>query len=620
VANTFSSQDDICGFLKSAPSTYIDGLIDTLDVAWGADNDGDPNQGGNLQCLRSPSSIIGAKILRSPADSLNFTFNWWVSNFYETVINWGPRKQPTTQDGVRTFFGVLGTPFTDADLYYVMSQDEFDYNQEFTENDHSHLGWLPPPDEAANIANGADIRYLLSCGPFEFKQGAVLPFTFAIIGGQDYYAQDVRINPFGFYRFRNASDLALNTVWATWVFDNPGFDTDNDGFRGKYYIHVYDSIFDPNLGKWISTVAETLYYKGDGVPDFKGASPPPPPKFKLFPRITDKNSGEIEIRWNGRIAETSLDQFSQRPDFEGYRVYISISDRDEDFVLVSSFDLENYNRWEYHAGYFRWELRGQPYDIRVLKAMYGENFNPLEYYDADHLFKIFNPTLGAYEAFYFTRHDWNQSDYSDTTHIHKVYPDQPYPSTLNLDSAAMFYPDELTDEGELKYFEYRFVLKDLLVSMPYYISVTSFDHGYPERELNPQETKPTLNDVKEMAQNSASLVENNQLNVYVYPNPYRVDDNYDVRFEGWDRPDLPKEYNRKLNFGNLPHRCTIRIYSLDGDLIREILHDKQVGDPMSSYESWDMISRNTQYVVGGIYYFSVESEFGIQVGKFVIIR
>ena len=36
--------------------------------------------------------------------------------------------------------------------------------------------------------------------------------------------------------------------------------------------------------------------------------------------------------------------------------------------------------------------------------------------------------------------------------------------------------------------------------------------------------------------------------------------------------------------------------------------------------SWDLISRNTQAVVSGIYLYTVESETGTQVGKFVIIK
>ena len=36
--------------------------------------------------------------------------------------------------------------------------------------------------------------------------------------------------------------------------------------------------------------------------------------------------------------------------------------------------------------------------------------------------------------------------------------------------------------------------------------------------------------------------------------------------------------------------------------------------------AWDLISRNTQAVVSGIYLYSVESAQGTQVGKFVIIK
>jgi hypothetical protein len=36
--------------------------------------------------------------------------------------------------------------------------------------------------------------------------------------------------------------------------------------------------------------------------------------------------------------------------------------------------------------------------------------------------------------------------------------------------------------------------------------------------------------------------------------------------------------------------------------------------------AWDLISQNTQSVASGIYLYSVESELGNQVGKFVIIK
>ena len=66
-------------------------------------------------------------------------------------------------------------------------------------------------------------------------------------------------------------------------------------------------------------------------------------------------------------------------------------------------------------------------------------------------------------------------------------------------------------------------------------------------------------------------------------------------------------------------KCTIRIFTIDGDLIRELEHDCIENSPGCMHEEWDMITRNTQAVVSGIYYYSVESEQGNQIGKLVII-
>jgi hypothetical protein len=54
--------------------------------------------------------------------------------------------------------------------------------------------------------------------------------------------------------------------------------------------------------------------------------------------------------------------------------------------------------------------------------------------------------------------------------------------------------------------------------------------------------------------------------------------------------------------------------------VREIQHDINPADPLSSHEYWDLITRNSQLVVSGLYYWTVESEDGeTQVGKLVVI-
>jgi hypothetical protein len=537
----------------------------------------------------------------------------------------------TADDPFRDMNGILGTPLGDRNKYYVMRHIEFDYDQLFTDLDHTAEGWMPRPSYAADVANGFDARYLLSFGPFEIYPGEVLPVSFAWVLGddihvnpndyRDYYDPD---QPEVYYDKLDFHDLAVNSIWASWIYDNPGYDTDGDGYAGKYRICVLESTFvddslaGPKPGGWIPTHAETTYYEGDGVPDFRAASPPPAPELRIFPRMTKYNSGELVIRWNGLKTETERDVFSRRYDFEGYRVYVSLIPRNEDFSLVTSYDREDYNRWVWSKSRETWILTEPPFTLDSLRHIYGPDFNPL-HYNRDRPLYIYHPGQPD-TAYYFSSQDWNAGDLKDSLLIHKRYYDQPFPTTLDHDSAVIYYPDELTEDGHFKYFEYEYVLRNLLPSRLYYTAVTAFDYGSPGHGLLALETRPMVNAVAAYAQNPASLVEEEKLNVVVYPNPYRLDEDYRKNgFEGLGREDLPHDRVRAIHFTNLPYKCTIRIFSIDGDLVREIRHNYPVGHPQAMHDSWDLISRNTQAVVSGIYFYSVESELGNQLGKIVII-
>jgi hypothetical protein len=75
-----------------------------------------------------------------------------------------------------------------------------------------------------------------------------------------------------------------------------------------------------------------------------------------------------------------------------------------------------------------------------------------------------------------------------------------------------------------------------------------------------------------------------------------------------------------IHFANLSPRCKISIYSLDGDLVREIDHNFDPSDPLANHDTWDIITRNSQQAVSGLYYWTVENEDGnVQVGKLVLI-
>ena len=626
--------DDICGFKREIASPFGCGFVDTIDIAWIADNDGRDkvedicpfSEGGSL------TSVTGSRVVRTPSDSLKYSFNWWVSNG-DPSLDFGPRKAGTPEDPFRDFGGFLGTPEGDLNKYYIMRHEEFDYDQLFSAQDHTAEGWLPPGPQAADFADGFDTRYLLSFGPFDVSPGEVLPISFAYVAGANFHTNcDAFKNifnpqfPDAYNNYLNFEEFGKNALWASWIYDNPGFDTDGDGDKGKYRICVYDSTVtidttgDPPVIDTTVTYlkADTMYYEGDGVPDFLGASPPPPPVLRVYPSVNKFNEGELRVRWNGLRSETEKDVFSNRVDFEGYRVYQSLSPKGTDFVMVNSFDKDDYNKYIWNRDRGIYELKDAPYTRDSLKTMYGESFDPMR-------FNRDNPFYWIDSAFYFNPQDWNQSNLTDTNSIHKLYPDASYPSTLNPDTAKIHFPEELTEEGYFKYFEYEYSLKHMLPSQLNYVAVTAFDYGSPGSGLESLESPPSANMVAEYPQNQTSVVESKGLNVVVYPNPYRIDARYRSieggGFEGRDpnQESLSDERVRRIHFANLPHKCKIRIFTVDGDLVRVIDHNYAPDSPRSMHDEWDLITRNTQAIVSGIYYYSVESESGNQIGKIVII-
>jgi len=77
----------------------------------------------------------------------------------------------------------------------------------------------------------------------------------------------------------------------------------------------------------------------------------------------------------------------------------------------------------------------------------------------------------------------------------------------------------------------------------------------------------------------------------------------------------------RVTFANLPAaRNTIRIYTVAGDLVQELHHDGTLG---AGHASWNLMSRNQQEIVSGVYLYSVQSDdrrFENFVGRFVVVR
>jgi len=628
-----SSSDDIGGFLRDVGGQC--GFRDTVNLAYVIDNDGDPNPPHVWNTLYSLKGAGGVRVLRTPHPNLPHAYNWWLPNFPRW--DFGPRKAPVDGVPFRDMDGFLGTPYGDANKYFVMSSAEFDYNQITLALNKSADGWLPPPAGAGFFARGGNVRFLQSFGPFSLFPGQTISFTYAVVTGEDVHTMPTdfadlfeSFQPEVFERTLDFSDIALNALWAGWVYDNPGIDTDGDGNFGVERTcvletqTVYDTtlIVDSSLvppettiivdTSVVPTVVETFFSQGDGVPDFKGASPPPAPKIRVTP-----NTGSLEIRWNGYYSENTPDPFTKKLDFEGYRVYMGASNMsNSDLTIVASYDLEDYNRYTYNKIKNRFELLEIPFSLERLRQIYGPQFFPLDF-GVDNPLVFRDPATGEENLYYFTTQDWNRDDLDDPRGIQKRFPDAIRP----MNNPDFWTEDDLTEDGYPKFYEYQIIIGNLIPSVAQYVSVTAFDYGSPAIKLGSLESSPLLDAVYEFPLMSAEEAQDKRLGVIVFPNPYRFDGDYrEQGFEARGRESLPAERTRAINFTNLPPVCTIKIYSLDGDLIREIQHDRPEGGPRSMLAAWDLITRNSQPAVSGLYYWILEEPNGeTQMGKLVLI-
>jgi hypothetical protein len=98
--------------------------------------------------------------------------------------------------------------------------------------------------------------------------------------------------------------------------------------------------------------------------------------------------------------------------------------------------------------------------------------------------------------------------------------------------------------------------------------------------------------------------------VKVVPNPYLVSSQYELDFGA-----LRREPIRLLKFNNLPPKCTIYIFSLDGDNVKTIDHNSDNGT-----ENWDMRGAGGREIAPGVYIYLVKTDTAEKIGRFAVIK
>jgi hypothetical protein len=198
---------------------------------------------------------------------------------------------------------------------------------------------------------------------------------------------------------------------------------------------------------------------------------------------------------------------------------------------------------------------------------------------------------------------------------------------------------DVDDEGNLVVIPkrsvefYELIDRDIHNGFIYFYSVTATDHAL-DTSPNPDGSGATFriigagqsgdpgssfqNTVPGAVAQTAAEREKYGVNIYVFPNPATRDalEEFQQLFPNSDDPT-----GVRVMFTNLPAaRNYVKVFTIDGDLVTEIPHDGTNG---YGQVSWNLVSRNGQEVVSGVYLYTVESEdnsFDDFIGKFVIIR
>lgn len=110
-----------------------------------------------------------------------------------------------------------------------------------------------------------------------------------------------------------------------------------------------------------------------------------------------------------------------------------------------------------------------------------------------------------------------------------------------------------------------------------------------------------------------SLASNQLDNIKVVPNPY-------VAAASWEPRNTYSSGrgDRAIHFTHLPRNCTIRIYTVRGELVKTIHHESLITDGTAD---WDLLSKDQVDIAYGVYVYHIEADgIGEKIGKFVVIK
>ena len=356
-------------------------------------------------------------------------------------------------------------------------------------------------------------------------------------------------------------------------------------------------------------------------------------------RFPPSGDGQVTVAWDN-LSETSVDPKSAQFDFRGYRLWKvsnwqrpvgSAGPGEDDWTL-----LAEYRRFDYAPGN-RSTNQCPPESVLAGTCTPADTLCPL----------LFIPQRGTYERVCLKFGDLFDRQSGDVIHPDESVLCTGWPECetaegwLNGQSSG-----PKTSRTKFPVGRYRYVDRAVKNGFLYFYSVTALDStgsGDAVTELHSRRAAVEAEAVTPQVKVDAA---NGGKKVWVVPNPYRGARFIKDRPSGWDlTPNATDPTGTHLDFYGLPPgEWRIRIFTVSGDLVAELNAKDSVNESVRGEATdqsgtrhpgynrqqdtaddgqarWNLISRNGQDVVSGIYLYTVE--LGGEVvyrSKFVVIR
>jgi hypothetical protein len=393
-------------------------------------------------------------------------------------------------------------------------------------------------------------------------------------------------------------------------------------------------------------------------------SPPPNPNLNVAAqynysgndsRVIPSGDNQVTIAWDN-LSEVTKDPKSNRLDFRGYRVWKaanwqrpvgSAGPSDNDWSLLGEF--RQFHEYNYDNTTGQWVLQLRNYSKSSPTAT--DSVCP-QVFVPNHRFP--DGTVGPATVSICLQLDdlWDRQS-------GQVIKTEPIGCAQIPDLAGNPVCDsvfacvnnsllscESTANWEVRYRypvgRYKLVDREVKNGFVYFYSVTAFDSTGVGQGMSMLEGRRSATEADGVVP-QASVRDGK--NAWVVPNPYRGYRSLVDRPSSWDlTPNGSDPTGTHIDFMGLPRgKWTIQVFTVSGDLVQTLRADdavnesirtpivaadgssvpgynRQQDNPNDGQASWNLISRNGQDIVSGIYLFTVESDGGIQRGKFVVIR